>query len=95
MSQQIMDNCVCCGEDWKDRKDTSYENLGSKSTPTISGMQMLSDHGKKRIQLNFCDKHGGKSLRHVIKYVNGTGVLQIRNVITNRWRNAEKMGVVV
>lgn len=92
---QIGTSCVCCGDDYKTRKPTSYKDLGSKSTPIIFGMQMLSEFGAKTIKLLFCDKHGNGSLRYVTKYVNGTGVLQIKNVITNRWRNAEKLGVVV
>lgn len=89
-----MTDCASCGEEWKTRKPTSYDT-GAKSIPIVFGMQLLSEFGAKIIKLFFCDKHGNKKLRHVIRYVNGTGVLQIRNVITNRWQNAEKIGVVV
>ena len=86
-------NCASCGDDWKDRPPTSYKDIGSKSTPIIFGMQLLSEFGEKRIKLNFCDKHGNNpGFRHTVRYVNGTGVLQIRNVKSNRWRNAEKIG---
>lgn len=95
MTLQLKDQCAACGVQWITKKPTSYKDLGSKSIPIIMGMQLLSDHGKKRIKLFFCDKHGNGSLRHVTRYVNRTGILQIRNVITNRWRNAEKIGVVV
>ena len=89
-----MDNCVCCGVQWISRPPTRY-NTGAKSIPMIYGMQLLSEFGLKRIKLYFCDKHENTGLRHVIRYVNGTGVLQVRNVITNRWYDAEKIGVVV
>ena len=87
--------CVCCGPEWNDREPTSYET-GTKSIPMIFGIQLLSNFGKKRIKLMFCDKHGNNpGFRHATRHVNGTNVLQIRNVKTNRWRNAEKMGVVI
>lgn len=91
MNQQ----CVSCGDEWKNRKLTSY-TTGAKSIPIIFGMQLLSEFGKKRIKLFFCDKHGNNpGFRHATRHVNGTNVLQIRNVTTNRWRSAEKIGVVV
>lgn len=90
----MTDDCAACGNQWKTRKGKVF-STGAKTVPMIFGMQLLSDHGKKRIKLMFCDKHGNSYLRHATRYVNGTGVLQIRNVITNRWRNAEKIGVVV
>ncbi len=87
--------CVCCGLEWYDKKLTSY-STGAKSILMIRVMQLLSKFGKQRIELMFCDKHGNNpGLRHATRYVNGTGVLQIRNVKSNRWRNAEKIGVVV
>jgi len=97
MSNQTLETkCVCCVEEWKTRKNTSYENLGSKSIPFVFGIEMISKFGVQRIKLLFCDLHGNNSeFRRVIRYVNETGVLQIRNVNTNRWRNAEKIGVVV
>lgn len=92
MNQQ----CASCGDEYKNRKSTSYKDLGSKSIPMISKMELLSEFGKKRIKLMFCDKHGNYPyLRDALRYVNRTGVLQVRNVITNRWRNAEKIGDVV
>jgi len=90
----MTDKCAACGVEWKNRESTIYDK-GVKSNPIIGSMQLLSEFGKKRIKLMFCDKHGGTSLRHVTKYLNGTGVLYIRNVKTNRWRNAEKIGVEV
>ena len=87
--------CVCCGVQWNDREPTIH-STGAKSIPMIFGMQLLSEFGKKRIKLMFCDKHGNNpGLNHATRHVNGTNVLQIRNVKTNRWRNAEKIGVVV
>jgi len=84
--------CASCGDQWKDRKLTSY-GTGVQSTPYVSGMQILSKFGSKRIQLYFCDIHGNVRLRHITRY-NKTGTLQIRNVITNKWRNAEKIGTI-
>ncbi len=90
-----IDSCASCGDDWKNREPTIH-NTGAKSIPMIFGMQLLSEHGKKRIELNFCDKHGNNpGFKHAVRYVNVTGVLQVRNVNTNRWRSAEKIGVVV
>jgi len=89
-----MNMCAACGDQWKSRKPTSYDT-GAKSTPIISEMQLLSHHGKKTIQLFFCDKHGNSGLRNCTKYTNGTGILKIRNVIKNSWRNASTIGVVV
>lgn len=85
------DSCASCGDSWKSREPTSYET-GAKSISIISEMQLLSHHGKKRIKLMFCDKHGN-NLRAVTKYMNKTGVLKIRNVITNKWRYASTLGV--
>jgi len=94
MSKQILkETCAACGDQWVTRKNTSYDT-GSKSIPIISGFELLSDHGKKRIQLYFCDKHGN-NLRQVTRYMNKTGILKIRNVIKNTWRTAAKIGVVV
>ena len=90
-----MTYCASCGDEWKSRKPTRY-NTGTKTIPFIFGMQLLSEFGAKRIVLMFCDKHGNfPEFRHAIRYVNGTGVLQIRNVKSNKWRNAEKVGVVI
>jgi len=96
LSNQIFqDTCVACGDDWKTRPPTAY-STGAKSLPTIFGMQLLSHHGKKTIKLYFCDKHGNNpGLRNCTKYMNGSGILKIRNVITNTWRMATKIGVVV
>ena len=95
MSNQILKECVSCGNDWKSRKPTRYDT-DTKTIPMIFEMQILSEFGKKRIKLIFCDMHGNNpGFRHATRFVNGTGVLQIRNVKTNRWRNAEKIGVVV
>jgi len=95
MSNQVLEECASCGNYWKSRPPTKYD-ISAKSIPMIFGMQLLSEFGKKRIKLMFCDKHGNNpGLRHATRYVNGSGVLQIRNVKTNRWRNAEKIGVVV
>ena len=95
-SQLLQDKCASCGNSWESRKDESYRDLGSKSISKIHGIIMGSNFYKKNIQLYFCDKHfTNPGFRNVIRYVNGTGVLQIRNVITKRWRNAEKIGVVV
>lgn len=93
MNNQTLDNCASCGEQWKTRERAVYDT-GAKSIPIISGFQLLSHHGKKRIKLNFCDKHGN-NLRQVTRYMNKTGILKIRNVIKNTWRTAEKIGVAV
>lgn len=97
MNNQILqqDQCVACGNQWKTRKMTIYDT-GAKSSPMIFAMTMLSHHGKKRIKLMFCDKHGNDpGLRNCIKYINGTGILKIRNVISNTWRMATKLGILV
>lgn len=94
MSKQTLDNCAACGDQWRTRKGEVY-STGTKTVPMIFGMQLLSKFGRQRIKLMFCDKHGNSGLRYATRHVNGTGVLQIRNVKTNRWRNAEKIGVVV
>jgi len=86
--------CVSCGDEWYNRKPTSYPN-GVKSIPIITGMQLLSDFGKKRINLVLCNLHANSGLRNITRYLNGTGILQIKNVSTNRWENAEKLGDVV
>lgn len=92
---QNKDSCAACDDEWKTRKGEVY-STSAKTIPMIFGMHLLSKFGKKRIKLMFCDKHGNNpGFRHAIRHVNGTGVLQIRNVKTNRWRNAEKIGVVV
>lgn len=89
------DQCAACGDQWKTRKDKVLPS-GAKTVPMIFGMQLLSDYSKKRIQLAFCDKHGNNpEFRRCTRYLNGSGVLQIRNVIKNSQRNAEKIGVVV
>lgn len=94
--QTLQDKCASCGVQWKSRKPTSYKDLGSKSIPMISGMQLLSEFKTKRIKLMFCDKHGNYPyFEHTLRFVNRTGVLQVRNVITNRWRKAEKIGVII
>jgi len=87
------DSCAACGDQWKTRLPDTFD-MGVKSIPQVSGMQLLSHHGKKRIKLVFCDKHGN-NLRQITKYMNKTGVLKIRNVITNSWRYATKIGVVI
>ncbi len=87
-------SCASCNTQWNKRKDISYKNLGSKSHSFISKYQLLSKFGRQRIELLFCDLHG-LGLRSVTRHVNKTDVLQIRNIITNRWRNAEKVGDVV
>ena len=90
-----MDNCAACGNQWKTRGDSVFPT-GAKTVPMIFGMQLLSHHGKKIIKLMFCDKHGNNSgLRNCTKYMNGSGILKIRNVITNTWRSAARIGVVV
>jgi len=96
MSNQIFsDSCAACGDQWKTRKWEVFSS-SAKTRPMIFGMQLLSDHGKKRIKLMFCDKHGNNpGFRNVIKYMNGSRILKIRNVIKNSWRSAEKIGVVV
>ena len=89
------DSCAACNDQWKTRKGEVY-STGAKTIPMIFGMQLLSHHGKKRIKLIFCDKHGNNpGLRNCTKYMNGTGILKIRNVITNKWRYASTLGVVV
>lgn len=94
MSNQIIEtNCVCCGVQWKNRKDTSYKNLESKSTPFVSSYQLLSKFGLQRIKLLFCDLHGN-NLRNYTRVTN-KGVLKIRNISTGMWRNAVSVGVVV
>ena len=90
----IQDRCAACGVQWKNRKPEIYKT-GTKTIPTIFGMQMLSHYGKKRIQLYFCDKHGNQGLKNCTKYMNNTGILKIRNTIKNTWRIATKIGVTI
>lgn len=85
--------CAACGDQWENRIGEVY-STGAKTIPFVSAFQLLSHHGKKKIKLTFCDKHGN-NLRAVTKYMNGSGILKIRNVITNNWKSAEKIGVVV
>ena len=87
------DLCAACDNQWKKRKPESFDT-GTKSIPMICGVELLSHHGKKRIKLIFCDKHL-RNLRQVTKYMNKTGILKIRNVITNKWRYASILGDVV
>ncbi len=87
------DSCAACGNQWKNR-EPEKTFTDKKSIPMISGAQLLSHHGKKTIKLKFCDKHL-RNLRHVTRYMNKTGVLKIRNVITNKWRYALTLGDVV
>lgn len=95
MSQSLQEKCASCGDEYKSKKGEVFPK-SAKTVPMIFRMQLLSHFGKKRIKLMFCDKHGNNpGFRHATRYVNGTNVLQIRNVKTNRWRNAEKIGVVV
>ena len=54
-------------------------------------MQLLSDFGKNRFDLYFCDLHGYSGLRYITRYLNGTGKLQIKNISTNRWKDAENL----
>ena len=90
-----MDKCAACGNQWRTRGDDVF-STGVKTTPIIFGMQLLSHHGKKRIKLMFCDKHGNNpGLRNCTKFMNGSGILKIRNVITNTWRSAARIGVVI
>lgn len=88
-----VDNCAVCGDQWKTREPESFDT-GAKSIPMICGTRLTSHHGKKTIKLLFCDKHF-RNLRHVTKYMIKTGVLKIRNIITNKWRYASALGVVV
>ncbi len=83
--------CAACGVQWKTRKPESTFT-DEKSIPMICGAELLSHHGKKTIKLLFCDKHF-RNLRYVIKHMNKTDVLKIRNVITNKWRYASTLGV--
>lgn len=99
--------CAACGNQWKTREDEIFKNVTeindtkingvvTVTTSMINGIVIASNFYKKKIQLYLCDKHfANPGFRNVIRYVNGTGVLQIRNVITNKWRKAEKIGVVV
>ena len=89
----LLDNCVCCGEEWKNKKNTSYKNLGSKSVPFVSNYQLISRFGQQRIKLTFCDLHGN-NLRDCTKVTN-KGILKIKIVSTGMWRNATSVGVVV
>lgn len=99
------DSCAACGNQWETREDKIFKNVVeindtkiagvvTVSTSKIYGMILGSNFYKKYIQLYFCDKHF-KDIGNVTRHVNGTNLLQIRNVITNRWRNAEKIGIVV
>ena len=89
----VNDSCAACGNQWKTRKLEVF-GTGAKPLPIISGSQLLSHHGKKRIKLLFCDKHL-RNLRDVTRYMNKTNVLKIRNIITNKWRYASTLGVAV
>ena len=95
MSKQVAveQSCAACGVQWRDRNKDVF-STGAKTTPFVSQFDLLSHHGKKKFKLTFCDKHL-KNLRHVTKYMNGSGILKIRNVITNKWRNASALGDVV
>ena len=84
-------SCVCCKHDWKDRKPTPY-TTGAKSIPFVTKMQLLSKYGRQKIKLALCDLHGN-NLRTYTRITNN-GILQIRNVKTRRWNNAEKLGTV-
>lgn len=86
----MTDNCAACGDQWKTRIGDVF-STGAKTIPFVSNFLLLSHHGKKRINLIFCDKHGN-NLRQVVKFMNGSGILKIRNVITNTWRNATTVG---
>ena len=90
---QINNYCAACGDQWKDRKGEVF-STGAKTIPFVSSFLLFSHHGKKTIKLIFCDKHGN-NLRQVTKFMNGSGILKIRNVITNTWRMATKIGDVV
>jgi len=87
------DRCVCCGDQWKDRADDTY-STGAKSRSFMVGMQLTSYHGKKRINLRFCNKHANNHVQ-VTRFALGNGMLQIRNVVSNVWRNASRLGRVV
>ena len=89
----LNDSCASCGEQWKTRIGDVF-STSAKSIPFVSNFQLLSHHGKKTIKLVFCDKHGN-NLRQVTKFMNGSGILKIRNVIKNSWKSADKIGVVV
>jgi len=84
--------CVCCGVQWRDRTDTSYENLGSKSGSFVYTMRLILDKIGNHVELTFCNLHGN-NLRPFIKYVNG--ILKIKNIHTNKWRKAKSIGIVV
>ena len=87
------DSCVACGNQWKTRESEVY-STGTIYIPITTKAELLSHHGKKKFKLVFCDKHFS-NLRHVTKYMNKTGILKIRNVITNKWRYASALGDVV
>lgn len=89
----LLDNCTCCGEEWKNRKNTSYKNLGSKSRSFVSNYKLLSKFGRQKIKLTFCDLHGN-NLRDCTRVTN-KGILKIKNMSTGMWRNATSVGVVV
>ena len=87
------DHCVVCGLDWKNRKPTTYADLGSKSISFVSGYQLLSKFGRQKIKLTLCDLHGN-NLRSCTRITN-KGVLKILNKLTGKWRNATSVGVLV
>lgn len=87
----MTENCAACGDQWVDRPGDVF-STGAKTIPFVSNFVLLSHHGQKRINLIFCDKHGN-NLSQVVKFMNGSGILKIRNVITNSWRNATTVGI--
>ena len=88
----MTDSCVVCGNQWKTR-ESEICSTGTKSIPMICKMELLSHYGKKKIELKFCDKHF-RNIRQVTRYMNKTGILKIRNIITNKWRDASTLGIV-
>jgi len=84
--------CVCCGVQWRDKADISYENLGSKSTSFVYTMRLLSDKKGNQTELTFCNLHANK-LRTITKYTDG--LLKIKNIHTGKWRKAKNIGVLI
>ena len=88
----MSEECAACGLEWKNRKPTSYPNLGSKSIPFVSNFRLIESIKGEHVNLQFCNLHGN-GLGEVTRYINGK--LEIKNTATNRWKKAKKLEVTI
>jgi len=86
----VDDNCVVCGNKWKDRKPKSHSETGAKSIPFIFNMRLFSDKKGNYINLVFCELHGNGHERFT-RFKNN--ILEIKSININRWVKATKVGV--